>query len=171
MRGAEPGCDPAVRACREALPSALPLELRRLVPQLPAAAPPRGQVWEDTLAFDDGARQRGLCGSVVTSYRVKGDTVIGGSRFWVVAWRAVRRTYATVPGFAGLVPGVPVEERGMALVEEGRRVPVFAMWLGGGRRAARAASGGRDGQGLSRAGVSGGLPRGAAPLSGMKERS
>ncbi len=42
----EPGCDPAVAACHDVLPSALPLELRRLVPAaagvVAAEGPPVG---------------------------------------------------------------------------------------------------------------------------------
>lgn len=128
---AEMACDPEVPACREALPSALPLQLRRLVPRLPVWAPPRGYVWEDTLAFSDAPRPRGARGSVVTSYRVTGDTLIAGSRFWVVAWHSIRRTYRDVGGLAGLLPHPPVEESGMVFIDKERQVPVYATWAGG----------------------------------------
>jgi len=128
---AEMACDPEVPACREALPSALPLQLRRLVPRLPVWAPPRGYVWEDTLAFSDAPRPRGARGSVVTSYRVTGDTLIAGSRFWVVAWHSIRRTYRDVGGLAGLLPHPPVEENGMVFIDKERQVPVYATWAGG----------------------------------------
>jgi hypothetical protein len=127
----EPGCDPAVPACREALPSSLPLELRRLVPALPVWEPPAGSTWEDTLVFDDTPRARGQRGSVVTVYRVVGDTAIAGNPMWIVSWRSIRRTFTPVPGFAGLAAGVPVEERGSVYVDQQRRLPVFAMWAGG----------------------------------------
>ena len=127
----EPACDPAVPACREALPSALRLELRRLIPRLPVWAPPRGYVWEDTLAFNDAPRQRGARGFVVTSSRMVGDTLMAGSRFWVVVWHSIQRTYLDVGGLAGLVPNPPVEESGMVFIDQERRVPVYASWAGG----------------------------------------
>lgn len=127
---AEPGCDPAIPACREALPSALPLELRRLVPRLPVWEAPRGFVWEDTLTFDDTPRARGRRGLVVTTYRVVGDTVVASTPLWIVAWRSLRRSFSPVPGLAGLAPGVPVEERGTVYVDKARRLPVFAIWAG-----------------------------------------
>jgi hypothetical protein len=127
---AEPGCDPALPACREALPSVLPLELRRLVPKLPVWEAPRGYVWEDTMTFDDTPRVRGQRGSVVSTYRVVGDTVVAATPLWVVSWRSLRRTFSPVPGLTGLAPGVPVEERGTVYVDKIRRLPVFAMWVG-----------------------------------------
>lgn len=78
ISGSEPGCDPALPACREALPSALPIELRHIVPRLPVWWPPKGYEWEDTLAFDDVPRERGARGSVITYYRASRDTVLGG---------------------------------------------------------------------------------------------
>jgi hypothetical protein len=127
----DPGCDPGVPACRDVLPSALPLELRRLIPHLPAWAAPRGSTWEDTIVFDDTPRPRGSRGSVVTSYRVSGDTVVSGARMWIVAWRAVRRTFSGVGGFVGLAANVPVEETGLVYIDKDRRIPVFAIWAGG----------------------------------------
>ena len=127
----EPGCDPDVPACRDALPSALPLELRRLIPHLPVWAAPRGATWEDTIVFDDTPRPRGSRGFVVTSYRVSGDTIISGDPMWIVVWRAVRRTFAGVGGFVGLAANVPVEETGLVYIDKDRRIPVFATWAGG----------------------------------------
>jgi len=128
---AEPGCDPLVGGCGEVLPSILPMELRRMVPRLPEWEPPRGFAWEDTLVFDDTRRARGQRGSVVTTYRVVGDTVVASSGLWVVAWRSLRRAYSPASGPTGLAPNVPVEERGTVYVDKGRRIPVFAMWAGG----------------------------------------
>jgi hypothetical protein len=127
----EPACDPALPACREALPSALRLEVRRLIPRLPVRAPSRGYVWEDTLVFNDAPRQRGARGFVVTSSRVAGDTLIAGSRFWVVVWHSIQRTYADVGGLGGFVAVQPVEENGMVFIDQERRVPVYASWAGG----------------------------------------
>jgi len=127
----EPGCDPGVPACRDALPSALPLEMRRLIPRLPLWAAPRGYTWVDTLVFDDTPRPRGSRGSVVTSYRVSGDTVISGDPMWVVVWRAVRRTFSGVGGSLGIAANVPVEETGLVYIDKDRQIPVFATWAGG----------------------------------------
>jgi hypothetical protein len=127
----EPGCDPGVPACRDALPSALPLELRRFIPHLPEWAGPRGSAWVDTIVFDDTPRPRGSRGSVVTSYRVSGDTIISGVPMWIVAWRAVRRTFSGVGGFVGIAANVPVEETGLVYIDKERQIPVFATWAGG----------------------------------------
>jgi hypothetical protein len=127
----EPGCDPGVQACRDALPSALPLELRRLIPHLPVWAAPRGYAWEDTIVFDDTPRPRGSRGLVVTSYRVSGDTIISGEPMWIVVWRAVRRTFSGVGGFVGIAANVPVEETGLVYIDKDRQIPVFAIWAGG----------------------------------------
>jgi hypothetical protein len=126
----EPDCDPAAPACRDALPSALPLELRRLIPRLPVWAAPRGSTWEDTIVFDDTPRPRGSRGSVVTSYRVSGDTVVSGDPMWIVVWHTVRPTFARVGGVAGFAANVPVEETGLIYIDKDRRLPVFAMWAG-----------------------------------------
>jgi len=146
ISGSEPGCDPAAPACREALPSTLPLEVRRLVPALPEPPPRRGQTWEDTVVFDDTPRPRGVRGSVVTSYRVMGDTVVAGDTLWVIAWRSVRRTFGGAGGLAGLTPNQPVEEVGMGFSERRTGLPVYATWAGGvvappGVRAATGVSG------------------------------
>jgi hypothetical protein len=127
----DPGCDPGVPACREVLPSALPLELRRFIPHLPVWAAPRGSTWEDTIVFDDTPRPRGSRGSVVTSYRVTSDTIISGDPMWIVAWRAVRRTFSGVGGFVGIAANVPVEETGLVYIDKDRQIPVFATWAGG----------------------------------------
>ena len=127
----EPGCDPGVPVCRDVLPSALPLELRRFIPHLPVWAAPRGHTWEDTIVFDDTPRPRGSRGSVVTSYRVTGDTIISGDPMWIVVWRAVRRAFSGVGGFVGIAANVPVEETGLVYIDKDRQIPVFATWAGG----------------------------------------
>lgn len=128
---AEPGCDPALAGCRGALPSALPLELARLIPRLPVWPPPRGVVWEDTLVFDDTPRPTGVRGSLVTQYRVAGDTVAGGVALWKVVWHSERRSFVPSPGPVGVVAGVPVQESGFVYIDKERELPVFAMWAGG----------------------------------------
>jgi hypothetical protein len=131
VTNSEPGCDPAVPTCRDALPSALPLELRRLIPRLPVWAAPRGKTWEDTIVFDDTPRPRGSRGLVVTTYRVSGDTIISGTPMWVIAWRAMRRSFAGVGGAGGISGNVPIEETGLVYVDRDRQIPVFATWAGG----------------------------------------
>lgn len=126
----EPGCDPAVAACQRVLPSTLPLELSRLVPRLPVWAPPKGAEWKDTLVFDDTPRPRGGRGSIVTTYRVGGDTVVAGTPLWLVVWRSVRRTYGMAPGLLGITVDMPVEEDGLVYIDKERQLPVFAMWAG-----------------------------------------
>jgi len=127
----EAGCDPVAAGCRNALPSALPLELRRLVPVLPEREPQRGEVWVDTLVFDDTPRSRGLRGSVVTAFRLVGDTVVAGDTLWVVAWRSVRRTFSSAGGFSVITPNQPIEEVGVVLGDRRTGLPVFASWAGG----------------------------------------
>lgn len=127
----EPGCDPGLPACREALPSALPLELARLVPRLPVWPPPKGVAWEDTLAFDDTARPGGVRGSLVTRYRVVADTVAGGVALWKVIWHSERRSFVASEGPVGLVGGTPVQESGFVYIDKEQELPVFAMWGGG----------------------------------------
>jgi hypothetical protein len=126
----EPGCDPAVVACQQVLPSALPLELLRLVPRLPVWAPPRGAVWVDTLVFDDTPRARGGRGTIVTSYRVSGDTVVAQVALWRVLWHSFRRTYGVEPGLLGITADLPVEEDGMVYIDKERQIPVYATWAG-----------------------------------------
>jgi len=126
----EPGCDPAVAACQQVLPSALPLEFLRLVPRLPVWAPPKGAVWEDTLLFDDTPRPRGGRGLIVTTYRVSGDTVVAGTPLWRVEWHSVRRTYGVALGLLGIIVDMPVEEDGLVYIDKERQLPVFATWVG-----------------------------------------
>lgn len=124
----EPGCDPAVPACHDVLPSALPLELRHLVPRLPVWWPPRGHQWVDTLGFDDLPRPDGARGSLITSYRDMRDTVLAGHGYWLVSWNSMKR--ASRPSGAAMVADPAVEENGMVLVDKERLVPVFAGWYG-----------------------------------------
>jgi len=125
----EPGCDPAEVACHEALPSALPRELRHLIPLLPVWWPPKGHEWEDTLAFDDLPRPRGVRGSVGTVYRAARDTAVGGGAYWVVTWRSVWRAVRTAPGGA-IVADPPLEETGTVFVDKRLLVPAYAEWQG-----------------------------------------
>ncbi len=126
----EPGCDPALPACRQALPSAIALELAPLVPRLPVWTPPRGDSWEDTITFDDTRRPGGLRGSVVTRSWVAGDTVVAGVALWKVAWHSQQRSFGPSPGASGIAAGVPVEQSGFVYVDKERELPVFAMWGG-----------------------------------------
>ncbi len=126
----EPGCDPALPLCRRAMPSALPLELARLIPRLPVWPAPRGSVWADTLSFDDTRRPGGQRGAVVTQYRVAADTVVAGVALWKVGWHSERRSYTPAPGGLALVAGAPVGEDGYVFIDKEREVPVFAMWAG-----------------------------------------
>jgi hypothetical protein len=124
----EPGCDPAIAACHDALPSALPLELRLVIPRLPVWWPPKGHDWVDTLRFDDLPRPDGARGSVVTAYRDLRDTVVEGRSYWRVTWKSVRRAARPVNG--AMVDDPAVEERGDVLVDKERLVPVAAGWYG-----------------------------------------
>lgn len=123
-----PECDPTVGACRSALPSAVPLELRHIIPELAVWWPPRGHDWTDTLRFDDLPRPGGARGSVVIVYRVPGDTVLGGRRYWIVVWRSVERAWR--PEGGRMVPDPVLEERGSVLVDQGRLLPAYAEWYG-----------------------------------------
>jgi hypothetical protein len=125
----EPGCDPAVPACKAALPSALPLELRHIIPRLPVWWPPKGYEWVDTLAFDDLPRVRGSRGSLVTYYRAARDTVLAGRAYWIVTWSSVKRAYGDAS--SGVVTAEPpVEENGAAYVDKQRLLPAYAAWFG-----------------------------------------
>jgi hypothetical protein len=125
----EPGCDPAATACHEALPSALPLELRHFIPRLPVWWPPKGHEWEDTLAFDDLPRPRGSRGSVTAVYRAARDTTMKGRAYWIVTWHSVLRTVRSAAG--GVIIAAPsTEESGTVYVDKGRLVPAFAEWRG-----------------------------------------
>jgi hypothetical protein len=125
----EPGCDPAVTACHEALPSALPLELRHLIPRLPVWWPPKGHEWEDTLAFDDLPRPRGSRGSVRTVYQAGRDTAVNGRAYWIVSWHSVRRASWSAAGGA-IIADPSAEESGTVYVDKERLVPAFAEWRG-----------------------------------------
>jgi len=126
----QPACDPTVPACGNAYPSALPLELRHLIPRLPVWWPPKGHEWVDTLRFDDLPRPGAARGQVVTTYRDLRDTVVAGRACWTVSWHA--RTEASRPVGAGgaLVPDAPTEERGDVLVDKETLMPLFAAWYG-----------------------------------------
>ena len=125
----EPGCDPAVTACHEALPSVLPLELRHLIPRLPVWWPPKGREWEDTLAFDDLPRLRGSRGSVTTAYRAARDTTLNGRAYWIVSWHSVLRAVRSAAGGA-IIADPSIEESGAVYVDKERLVPAFAEWRG-----------------------------------------
>ncbi len=122
-------CDPAEAVCGRALPSAVRLELRRLVPSLPALPVPRGSSWTDTLRFDDGARSGGARGTVVTTYTAGRDTTIGDAAHWIIGWRSVRRAFRVGPE-GGIAEEPPVQEEGVTFVEKLRHLPVFAAWAG-----------------------------------------
>jgi len=116
-------CDPALPACAAALPSGALLQLRRIIPRLPIWEAPRGSSWEDTLEFDDTSRPGGMRGAVLTRYTGRGDTVVAGRQYWVIAWRSART--ATRPGERA---GEPTREDGMSLVEKDRLIPAFSAW-------------------------------------------
>jgi len=125
----EPGCDPAETACRDVPPSALPRELRHLIPRLPVWWPPKGYQWEDTLTFDDLPRPRGARGSVTTVYRAPRDTAVGGGSYWIVSWHSVWRAVRSAAG--GAIVADPVgEESGAVFVDKQRLIPAFAEWQG-----------------------------------------
>ncbi len=133
--GIERGCDPAEAACHAVPPSALPLELRHLMPRLPVWWPPRGHEWADTLAFDDLPRPDGARGTVTTVYRAARDTVLGGGSYWIVTWRAVRRAVRSAGSASGggggggaFVADAEVEESGVVYVDKRRLVPALAEW-------------------------------------------
>ncbi|MGD0991226.1 MAG: hypothetical protein ABR998_01975 [Gemmatimonadales bacterium] len=125
----EPGCDPAVTACREVPPSALPRELRQLIPRLPVWWPPKGSQWEDTLAFDDRPRPRGVRGTSVTVYRAARDTAVGDRAYWIVTWHAVQRAARSAAGGA-IVAEPVVEENGRVLVDKQLLIPALSEWWG-----------------------------------------
>jgi hypothetical protein len=125
---AEPDCDPAIAACKAALPSALPLEIRHIVPRLPVWWPPKGHPWVDTLAFDDLPRARGRRGSVITRYRAARDTTVAGRGYWIVTWTSAKRFEAAAPMPAS--SAAPVEERGTVFVDKDRLIPACATWSG-----------------------------------------
>jgi hypothetical protein len=116
-------CDPALPSCAGALPSGATLQLRRFIPRLPIWEAPRGSSWEDTLEFDDTSRPGGTRGAMLTRYTGRGDTLISGRGYWIIAWRSVRT--ATRPGERA---PAPTREDGMSLVEKERLIPVFSVW-------------------------------------------
>jgi hypothetical protein len=126
---ATPGCDPVVPACADALPSAIRVELRRLVPRLSVWPVPRGGSWVDTLRFDDAARSRGSRGQVVTRYTTVADTVIDEDAYWTITWQALRTSFRLARGRDTLRADA-VEEVGLTMVDKQRLVPVFATWAG-----------------------------------------
>jgi hypothetical protein len=123
-------CDPAVRACAAALPSAIAMEMRRIVPGLPLWPVPPGGVWEDTVQFDDAARPGGTRGTFITTYGPVRDTAIGAVRYWMVPWRSVKRAFHRPPAGVGLAPEVPQEDAGLTLIDRRRLLPVIATWAG-----------------------------------------
>jgi hypothetical protein len=125
----EPSCDPAVTACREAPPSALPVELRHLIPRLPVWWPPKGAQWEDTLAFDDLPRPRGARGTWAAVCRAARDTAVGEKAYWIVTWHAVRRAVRGGPGGA-IVAEPALEENGRVFVDKQLLIPALAEWWG-----------------------------------------
>jgi hypothetical protein len=133
----EPDCDPTVGACAAALPSALPMELRRIFARLPVWWPPVGDAWADTLDFDDLPRPGAARGDVLTVYRVAGDTAISGRRYWVVSWHSARQAWRPVG--AAMVPDPVTHENGDVLVDQTRLLPVYARWHGALPASARAA--------------------------------
>lgn len=124
------GCDPALPACAEALPSSVALALRRIIPRLPIWEAPQGGGWVDTLAFDDASRPGGTRGTVITSYTGRRDTIIGGQAYWVVGWRATHMSFRRGAGAAGVASETPVEEDGITLVDKRLLLPVLSTWAG-----------------------------------------
>jgi len=124
----ERDCDPSVAACHDVLPSALPLELRHVIPRLPVWWPPQGHAWADTLAFDDSPRPDGVRGSVVASYRVLRDTVVAATHCWLIAWTSVR--HAERPAGRAAAAEPDAEERGEVLVDKAGLIPTLATWRG-----------------------------------------
>jgi len=125
----EPGCDPAAAVCREVPPSALPRELRHLIPRLPLWWPPKGAHWEDTLLFDDLPRPRGGRGMVTTVYSAARDTVAGDRTYWIVTWHSVRRAVRSAAGGAA-VAEPDLEESGAVYVDKQLLIPALAEWRG-----------------------------------------
>lgn len=125
----EMGCDPALPECADAVPSALLLELRRIVPRLTEDWLEPGRLWEDTLEYDDVARRRGARGSLTVSYSVMRDSTVNGVTYALVTWRAVRRTFRPAAGGA-ITAETPVQEQGITFIDRARRLPVFSSWSG-----------------------------------------
>jgi len=123
-----PDCDPTVGACAAAFPSALPMELRRIIPRLPVWWPPEGHVWADTLVFNDLPRPGAARGAVLTEYRVTGDTTLAGRRYWIVGWHSMRQAWR--PSGGTMLPDPITHEYGDVLVDQKRLMPVYAQWYG-----------------------------------------
>jgi hypothetical protein len=120
----ERDCDPAVPACREAALLTLAKELRHVVPLLPVWWPPRGFAWEDTVAFGDFPRPRGVRGVVRTVYRSARDTVVKGAACWIVTW------HSEWPAVDRFVAGRPLDESGTVFVDKKLLIPAYAEWRG-----------------------------------------
>lgn len=125
-----PGCDPALPACAEVLPSSVAMELRRVIPRIPLWEVPRGSTWTDTLTFDDARRTGGARGTFVTTYGPVRDTTIGSVAYWMVPWRDERRAYRIPALGQGIAPEQPVQESGLTLIDKARLLPVFSTWSG-----------------------------------------
>lgn len=132
LSGVEPGCDPVVPACAEARASALPLELRHVIPRLPVWSAPAGATWSDSLPFDDPRRAPGgsSSGYVLTAYRSAGDTLIAARAYWVIRWSSVRRAFRSAGGGLGITADQPVQETGVVFVDKEESLPVYAVWAG-----------------------------------------
>ncbi|MDO8665943.1 MAG: hypothetical protein Q7J79_04975 [Gemmatimonadales bacterium] len=126
----EPGCDPAVPACADALSSALPLELRHIIPRLPVWPAPAGATWTDSLAYDDASRSRGSRGYVLTHYRSAGDTVVAARAYWVIRWNSVRHAFRNEGGALGIAADPPLQETGAVFVDKEQLTPAYAVWAG-----------------------------------------
>jgi hypothetical protein len=125
-----PGCDPIVVACAEALPSAIRLQLRHVVPKLPLWEAPVGGSWTDTLAYDDAARPRGTRGALITTYTVRPDTVIGGQSYWTISWRSERTSFRRGGLTAVALAEPPVRTEGVTYLDQQRFMPVYSIWAG-----------------------------------------
>ncbi len=124
------GCDPVVPACATVLPSAVAMELRRIVPGLPVWPVPVGGTWTDSLRFDDAARPGGSRGSLVTSYGPVRDTTIGGTAYWLVPWNTRKVAFRRPEAGSGLAPERPVRDDGLTLIDKRRLLPVLSTWAG-----------------------------------------
>ena len=124
------GCDPALAACAAALPSAVAMEVRRMVPRLPVWPVPAGGTWEDTLRYDDAARPGGTRGTLITRYGPVRDTAMGRASYWMVPWRSSKQAFRRPPEGAGFAPEQPAEDAGLTLIDKQRLIPVFSTWAG-----------------------------------------
>jgi hypothetical protein len=129
LREVVPGCDPVLADCAAAFPSAIQIELRRLIPRLALWPVPPGGSWVDTLTYSDASRPGGARGTVVTRYRSHRDTVVGDESYWVIAWQSRRTAYRSAADGA-LSVSMPIEETGITIVDKRRLVPVYTAWAG-----------------------------------------